>query len=258
MLGSAVQRGLSGRHGITAPGRAEFNILSTRLEDLPVAGHDWVVNAAGLVPRRLAPEHEMMQVNGFFPLALAKACEQAGARCLHVSTDCVFAGAGPHVESATPDAHDVYGRSKALGEAGGAMVLRTSIIGPEPGADALDRHSLLCWALRQSCLDGYVNHLWNGVTTWTLAGLIGTIIERDQFVPGVSHVHSETVTKYDLLRMICVAWRHDAEVRPVAAPEARDQRLASRGAGLCGGVPALKDQLDVLAAMSSGRGQWRH
>jgi dTDP-4-dehydrorhamnose reductase len=256
MLGGAIYRALAGRHGMTAPGRAEFDILSASPDDLPIAGHDWVVNAAGLIPRRQAPDHDTWLVNAVFPLTLAAACQRAGARLVHVSTDCVFAGAGPHCEASKPDARDIYGRSKAFGEPAGAMVLRTSIIGPETAADTVDRHNLLCWVLRQKAIDGYVNHVWNGVTTWTLAVLIGAIIERDLFLPGISHVHGETVTKCDLVRMICRAWHHDAEVRPVAAPEPRDQRLISRSCRLPGTVLPLTEQMDVLAAMSTRRGQW--
>ncbi len=59
-----------------------------------------------------------------------------------------FRGAsGPYRESDLPDATDLYGRSKLLGEvsAPNCLTLRTSIIGRELGS----HHGLLDWFLRQ-------------------------------------------------------------------------------------------------------------
>ena len=65
-----------------------------------------------------------------------------GGRVIHFSTDCVFSGnRGAYTEEDEPDAEDLYGRTKFLGEVAGAnaLTLRTSIIGRELGA-----HSH-CW-----------------------------------------------------------------------------------------------------------------
>ena len=71
-----------------------------------------------------------------------------GAKFIHYSTDCVFSGArGNYTEDDTPDAVDVYGLSKYLGEVvgAGALTLRTSIIGHELSSS----RSLLNWFLSQ-------------------------------------------------------------------------------------------------------------
>lgn len=49
---------------------------------------------------------------------IAEACEQTGARMVHISTDYVFSGdkIGPYIESDTPNPKSVYGRSKLAGE----------------------------------------------------------------------------------------------------------------------------------------------
>ena len=70
------------------------------------------------------------------------------ARLVHVSTDCVFTGTrGNYREADIPDAGDLYGRSKLLGEVdeAHATTLRTSIIGEELAGP----HGLVGWFLSQ-------------------------------------------------------------------------------------------------------------
>ena len=72
----------------------------------------------------------------------------AEARLIHISTDCVFSGRrGNYSEDDLPDAADLYGRSKLLGEVcdAPALTLRTSMIGRE----LLRKMSLLEWFLAQ-------------------------------------------------------------------------------------------------------------
>ena len=63
------------------------------------------------------------------------------------------------------------------------------VVGPE-----LRRfESLLCWFLRcEGGCQGYVDHLWNGLTSLELARVLGDIIEGD-IRPGVRHLYSEDV-----------------------------------------------------------------
>jgi len=97
---------------------------------------DVVVNCVGLV-KQLAHASDPLQavpINSLLPHRLAALCKLAGARLVHISTDCVFSGAkGGYLESDYPDANDLYGRSKLIGEVDypHAITLRTSIIGHE-------------------------------------------------------------------------------------------------------------------------------
>src|SRR3954453_3252906 len=97
---------------------------------------DAVVNCVGLVKQRGPADDPLaaLPLNSLLPHRLARLCALTGARLLHVSTDCVFRGdRGAYTESDAPDAADLYGRSKLLGEVDqtNAVTLRTSIIGPE-------------------------------------------------------------------------------------------------------------------------------
>ena len=72
------------------------------------------------------------------------------------------------------------GKSKSLGEAKEAcMVLRTSIIGDEIHKNA----SLIAWvkSMKDKEINGYINHLWNGITTKHYAEICEQIIENNLF-----------------------------------------------------------------------------
>jgi dTDP-4-dehydrorhamnose reductase len=60
------------------------------------------------------------RVNAAAPARLADACSGIGARCIHISTDYVFAGRteGQVDEDAAPEPLSCYGRSKRAGELG--------------------------------------------------------------------------------------------------------------------------------------------
>src|SRR5262245_38452589 len=81
-----------------------------------------VINCAGLVKQRQYPASRFMAVNAMGPHRLAEACDVAGARLIHVSTDCVFdqpyfnSPRGPFSENSMSCALDTYARSKLAGE----------------------------------------------------------------------------------------------------------------------------------------------
>ncbi|HWW77665.1 MAG TPA: sugar nucleotide-binding protein, partial [Pyrinomonadaceae bacterium] len=81
-----------------------------------------VVNCVGVVKQDAAAKDPLTSigVNSLFPHRLAQLSRAAGARLVHLSTDCVFSGrAGNYAEGARPDAEDLYGRTKLLGEVAG-------------------------------------------------------------------------------------------------------------------------------------------
>lgn len=187
---------------------------------------DYVINCIGLIKQR--PEAyaaALYQVNKDLPLMLADVCWKRGQRLIHVTTDCVYSGKkGQYVESDAHDAEDEYGRSKSQGEPQKALCLRTSIIGEESSRFL----SLLEWVRRtkDDPIKGYVNHIWNGMTTRQLAIVMEKIISDDLWTFGVRHLHSNAVSKHDLVGMICKAYGIDKKVIPFQTP-AVDRTLAS-------------------------------
>jgi len=267
VLGAAGMLGLAVAHhlrrqgwGVVALARQQFDVLASPLQALPLEGARAVVNAAGLINRRVgrAAEADFWRVNALFPRQLADACQRAGTSLVHVSTDCVFAGAGaPHDELAPTDATDLYGASKAAGEPMNACVIRTSIIGPEWQRS----DSLLCWLLAQTGdVQGYTHHRWNGVTTLELARVIGLMLEQGaDRTHGIRHVHGQNITKHDLLALTAQVLSHPVRVVPAAPGAPRDMRLATRYAdGLAQwAIRPLERQLRELAPLCGPRGHWR-
>ncbi len=175
-----------------------------------------VVNCVGIVKQRKEAKDplESIRVNSLFPHVLAALCRVAGARLVHVSTDCVFSGRkGSYVEEDIPDPVDLYGRSKLLGEVNttGAVTLRTSIIGLELGR----KESLVEWFLAQrGTTNGWTRALYSGLTTFELARVAVRLLEDLPDLTGVWHVSSDPIDKHRLLCQLRDALSLDVEIRP--------------------------------------------
>jgi len=165
---------------------------------------DTLVNCVGLVKQRheaQSPELAI-RINALIPHVLARLCSKAGTRLIHISTDCVFDGAsGNYREDSAANCADLYGRSKLLGEVteGGALTLRTSIIGAELG----NGFGLLSWFLRQDgSTRGFTRAIFSGMTTLELSRVIRDYILTDRTLQGLYHVSADPISKYDLLHLI--------------------------------------------------------
>jgi dTDP-4-dehydrorhamnose reductase len=167
-----------------------------------------VINAAGVIKQRSAaadPDITMF-VNGAWPHILGIAANEIGARLIHVSTDCVYTGNlpdGAYSERVPPDALDVYGRSKAVGEVawGSHLTLRTSIIGFE-----LSNHlGFVGWLFSNPAgetVQGYERAVYSGLPTPALARTIRYIIQQAPGLTGLYHVASEPISKYELVNRL--------------------------------------------------------
>lgn len=175
-----------------------------------------VVNAVGIVKQRPASEDvlQSLEVNSVLPHRLAGLCGERGVRLIQISTDCVFAGTrGNYTESDAPDAADVYGRTKQLGEVSGpgCLTLRTSIIGLE-----LARfRSLVEWFLAQSgTVTGYTRAIFSGLTTAELTRVIGTVLSEHPGLNGIYHVASAPISKHDLLARLATLLQRPVRIVP--------------------------------------------
>lgn len=173
-----------------------------------------VVNCVGLI-KQLADADDLLQalpINAMLPHRLARLCELGGARLVHVSTDCVFAGTkGNYRESDPSDASDLYGKSKFLGEVAypHTITLRTSIIGHELSS----ARGLVGWFLSQEGpVKGYTKAIFSGLPTVELARVVSDVVLPRPELSGLYHVASAPIAKYDLLKLVADAYGKQIEI----------------------------------------------
>jgi dTDP-4-dehydrorhamnose reductase len=179
-----------------------------------------VINCIGLVKQLTQLDEPLaaIQINALLPHRLARLCQVAGARLVHISTDCVFSGTrGMYRENDLADAQDLYGLSKYLGEVdyANAVTLRTSIIGHELAS----AHGLVGWFLSQTgTVHGFTRAVFSGLPTVELARVIRDYVLQRPELRGVYHVSAEPISKYDLLRLVAQTYGKTIEIVPDDKP----------------------------------------
>ena len=215
-------------------GRDDFDIYQMFLEnelydllDTIIPEDIVVINCAGITNKRQEVSlSEMYIVNSIFPMMLDKLCHTKHTHLIHISTDCVFSGKeGNYIMTDFPDETNNYGMSKNFGERlDHSMVIRTSIIGEEKTQHPL---GLLEWVKnnKDEHIKGYTNHLWNGVTCLELAKFIYERITQNKLWNGIVHIVSETITKYDLVKLILETYDIKKDVEPFQTDNKCDKTL---------------------------------
>jgi dTDP-4-dehydrorhamnose reductase len=202
---------------------------------------NWIINCIGII-KPYINENEpnsvaiAKNINSDFPRVLEKISSELGARVIQIATDCVFSGdSGLYSESDPHDATDVYGKTKSQGEASGPnfMNIRCSIIGPEVGRST----SLLEWFKNQpadAALNGFTDHLWNGITTYHFARLCAGIINSDEFMPGVHHfIPGDIVSKANLLHIFAEVYnRPDITISDIKSQKSINRTLQTKNSEL--------------------------
>ncbi len=181
-----------------------------------LAKPDVVVNCIGIIKQLPnANDHlESLAINATLPHRLAKYCDATGARLVHFSTDCVFSGKqGNYREEHFPDAYDLYGRTKFLGEVSydNSVTLRTSIIGHE-----LDRSkSLVDWFLSQSGeVKGFTKAVFSGLPTIEVARVVMEYVIPNPNLSGLFHLSVDPINKYDLLNLVASTYGKSTNIIP--------------------------------------------
>lgn len=182
-----------------------------------IAQPNVVVNCVGIIKQNLAAKDPVasITVNSLFPHRLARLSEKNDARLIHLSTDCVFSGSkGNYSEADIPDATDLYGRSKLLGEleALNCLTIRTSMIGRE-----LERSDgLLEWFLSQKGkrVRGFKRAVFSGLTTNALADVLADVVSNHANLSGLRHLAADAINKYDLLSLINEVYELGIEIEP--------------------------------------------
>ena len=176
---------------------------------------DIVINCIGVIKQLDQSSNvlDVVPINSLLPHRLAMLCKKKSIKLIHFSTDCVFSGEkGNYIESDNPDAKDLYGRSKLIGEIDypNCLTLRTSIIGPE----LISSRSLLCWFLKQrGTIKGYVKAIFSGLPTVEIARIMSEyIIESNLSV--IYHLSGNSIDKYSLLNLIAKIYNHKIKIVP--------------------------------------------
>jgi dTDP-4-dehydrorhamnose reductase len=174
---------------------------------------DAVVNAIGVVKQICSEFSPAAELNSLFPHQIARLCTIHGAKLVHMSTDCVFSGnKGYYTEKDLPDADDVYGRTKLMGEViyGGHLTIRTSIIGRE----LFTNHGLVEWFLSQTGeVNGYTKAIFSGLSTAELSRIIIKLIDKK--IEGLLNVGTDKIDKFSLLNIVKHEFcREDITINP--------------------------------------------
>jgi dTDP-4-dehydrorhamnose reductase len=229
------------RSGISVAGtKNSFKLDVTKMKALSkVIGEleiDYVVNCIGMIKQVINidnPKDIVLaeEINSNFLATLDIFSKNSGAKVIQIGTDCVYSGLrGKYLESDIFDPTDVYGITKSIGEryASSSMLIRCSIVGREIRGN----NSLMEWVLNQPLgakINGYTNHIWNGVTTLHFAQIVLGVIESNNFEEGVQHlIPKDIVSKYDLLNVIASRFdRRDLHISKFRADSSIDRSLAT-------------------------------
>jgi dTDP-4-dehydrorhamnose reductase len=237
MLGSTLLRYFASQEDIelfaTARSLESVEILSDRLKskilfnvDVENSDHlikvfsktqpDIVVNCVGIV-KQLTQSNDPLTaipINSLLPHRLAHLAAISQARLIHFSTDCVFSGAiGNYSESDLPDAFDLYGQSKLIGEVSypNAVTLRTSLIGHELSGN----RSLVNWFLSQTgSVKGFRRAIFSGLPTIEIARVIHKFVLPSPELHGLYHLSVDPISKFDLLSLVAKVYSKDIDIIP--------------------------------------------
>lgn len=238
MLGHMLVRTLSDSHCVIGTTSNAFGHSGKLIEILPkdrcvdlldvrdfvTVEHtirDWqpdvVVNCVGLIKHKMNDDRvlDAVLINGAFPHQLARLCDKLKTRLIHFSTDCVFNGA-PGVKRLTdiPNATDMYGTTKRLGEVGygTSLTLRTSFVGRQ----IVGAEELVEWVISQRSgqIVAFKNAIYSGLTTRALSEVVRQIIEQHSTLIGLYQVASAPISKFDLISHLNDKLQLDITITP--------------------------------------------
>jgi dTDP-4-dehydrorhamnose reductase len=182
----------------------DANYFDTIIQALSTIKPNVVINCIGLI-KQLPLENDPLSaitLNAQLPHLIALACLANKARLIHFSTDCVFNGRkGGYSEKDVPNAEDLYGQTKMLGEVKRphCLTLRGSFIGHE----LKTRFALVDWFLAQTgSVKGYTKAIYSGTPTVELARIIEEIVLPNRGLQGLYNISSTPISKHDLLQIV--------------------------------------------------------
>lgn len=221
-----------------------------------------VINAIGvLINGSRENTANAIFLNSYFSHRLLEISSQQSVKVIQISTDCVFSGneKGGYTDASVPDAPDVYGRSKALGEllCGNAVTIRTSIIGPE--LRTAKGEGLFHWFMKLSGkkVQGYSNVFWSGLTTLELAKVIETVIDLDHSRGLYQVTNNEKISKFDLLHLFNDLWNKNKTIESFEG-KVKDKSLISSHRDISFNIPTYTQMILELKEYMSKSNIYSH
>lgn len=184
----------------------DFVSLASKIE---LTKADVLINCIGWIPQKSSgykeqDEHDARVLNVELIREIQESQNVVEFKWVQIVTDCVFSGSsGLYSEQSPLDPVDLYGQTKSLGEShmSGAMRIRSSIIGP----DQVHRSGLYEWFKNQaehSSVQGFTDHLWNGVSTKAFGRLVAGLSGQRKVLPGIHHwIPRDSISKQGLLEV---------------------------------------------------------
>ncbi len=185
------------------------NLIKKRIAEL---NPDYVLNCIGSISQKSENEKNVIYLNSALPHEIKKLCDLNSSKLIHFSTDCVFNGKkGNYSEEDRPDATDLYGKTKLLGEikSKSHITIRTSIIGHELSSKV----SLVDWFLNEKeGVKGFKNAIFNGFPSVYIGEILNNYIFKNKNLSGILHVASYPISKYDLLLKISKQYKKEIKI----------------------------------------------
>jgi dTDP-4-dehydrorhamnose reductase len=192
------------------------NIDNFRLKKI-ISRMDVIINCIGLINQKknIKNYHKtMIKINTLFPKKLNK-LSKSKQKIYQIATDGVYDGyVGKYNEGESHSATDIYGLSKSKGEIieKNFFNIRCSIIGNELTCN----NSLISWFLntKSNKINGYTNHLWNGVSNTVFAKILNFIIIKKINLPNKFHlVPKNQMSKYNMLMFLKRIYKKDIIIK---------------------------------------------
>lgn len=184
---------------------------------------DLIINCIGAIPQKTSK----FDVNWQVPKFLHEHC-LSSVKIINPSTDCVFEGTSPKPYEKTHacDATSEYGKSKMFypENSKNFKTIRTSIIGYDS-----ENKGLLSWFLNQINreVSGYVNHLWNGITTHEWAKLSYKVYKSWDDFESLIQVGTSPLSKYELLCLVKKIYNLPITINPTSTDQDINRCLVS-------------------------------
>ncbi|MCE9636073.1 MAG: sugar nucleotide-binding protein [Planctomycetes bacterium] len=235
-LGAAVVEVFAARFELHAPAHGAVHGAVDIADAVSVAAAIRVARAevvVNLAAANTGDAETMGRVNALAPGVVAACTRAAGARLLHMSTDLVLDGrAAPYADDAPPHPVNVYGRTKAAGEAAvraadpTAVILRTSLVFDPDVPDRFTR-SVVERLARGESATLYTDEIRCPISRLRLAFVLAELVERAD-IRGISMnvAGTQALSRFDFAMRLLPrfgATRTDL-VRAALAADAPDPR----------------------------------